>query len=179
MRVVTAIVLACLLGNIALGQEIDKLATRKKLWQEELELNPFAFQNKERGMISSLPYFTANCQLHIVLNASPQHYMQFDLINGKLLWTTDDISHRGGGGGFSYKNFVNMHLSRQNQVDSEPKAAVLIVKGIETNGHYTAVIDRDTGQVLAHKIHGTGFYGDRPIKGDPREGIFMHAELRR
>lgn len=218
MKLIAAFVVICLFPVFAIAQEAEQLAARKELWQEYLEQQPFVFQKEEPGVISSLPYSKANCELRIIVNLASKHQMQFqfvrdgkelasmpghtesifrtydeklyfanffsdgpgckvsayDLADGKMLWSTSDLSH-GRGGGFSFLNLVNMYLSRVNQVDGELQAAAVIVNGIENTVHYTSVLDRETGALLAHKIHGTGFYGDHPIEGDPKEGIFIHA----
>jgi len=82
----------------------------------------------------------------------------YDLTTGKELWKTDDISRVGGGGSSGYINKVLLRLSRKNEVPNEPKGATIILTGNQVTGHYIAILDRETGKRLAHKIYGKNFW---------------------
>jgi hypothetical protein len=103
----------------------------------------------------------------------------YNLIDGKKLWETGDISKQGPTRGFTYRNLVQMRFSRPNQVANEPDSSAIILKGVETFGHYLAVLDRDNGALLAHKIYGTGFGGDHPARiTSERDKVETDQDLR-
>jgi len=74
----------------------------------------------------------------------------YDLTTGKKLWTTElsAVGHRMHS---RYRNAVMMGLS-----SSEPDS-VLIIKGRESFGDYSEILDRSSGKVIAHKIYRQGF----------------------
>jgi len=81
----------------------------------------------------------------------------YDLITGKILWEKDDIG-RMGGGASGHAHFVYLGLSQLNQVQDEPEGAAIIITGNETAGHYIAVLDRETGRILAYRVYGKKFW---------------------
>lgn len=75
----------------------------------------------------------------------------YDLAGGGQLWSTP-VQGVGPVQHSAYRNEVTMAIAGDNQ------SGTVSIKGQESYGDYTDILDRKTGALLAHKIYREGFH---------------------